>query len=412
MARNVTVIGAGVVGMACAVSLLGDGHAVTVIDRDTPGEGCSKGNAGIIAVGSCVPAAMPGVLWRVPGWLFDPLGPLSIRWSHLPALLPWLVRFARAARRQTAEAASAALGALHRGAAEEHAALARRVGAAHLVARRGYLEVYETAAAFEKDAPVRRLRERQGVAMEILGPGDIRQAEPALAPIFRHGVLIPDGAHTPDPWRLVRALADHFAAAGGTLRQAEVTGTRLDADGRPGVVTEDGDFDCDALVVAAGAWSRRLAAGLGAPVPLETERGYHVTVADPAVVPSRPVMSGEYKFAATPMESGLRFAGTDEFAGLAPPPDYARARVLLKHGLRMFPGLRASRTSEWMGHRPSLPDGLPVIGPSPRSGSVYFAFGHGHTGLTAAPRTGRIIADLVAGRRPPIDIAPFRADRF
>jgi len=176
--------------------------------------------------------------------------------------------------------------------------------------------------------------------------------------------------------------------------------------------TDNGDLDLDVVVVAAGVWSARLAVRLGSRVPLETERGYHVTIAHPGVLPRCPIMAGERKFGATPMEGGLRLAGTAEFGGLSAPPNYARARVLLEHGRRMLPGLDTSAFSEWMGHRPALPDSLPVIGPAPRYRSAFFAFGHGHTGLTGAPMTGRVIADLVAGRPPSIDIAPFRMDRF
>lgn len=410
--RTVVVVGAGVVGIACAIHLQRDGHRVTVIDRVAPGESCSRGNAGLIAPGSCLPQSMPGVLPKVPGWLCDPLGPLSIRWTHLPVMAPWLVRFAMAGRPGRAAETTRALRALIASSTELHLALAASAGAQNLVRAEPYLKVYESEAAFREDARERTLLAAQGVEMEILDGDRLSRLEPALAPEFRHGVWLPGYGYCLDPHRYVRVLADRFAADGGTVTRGEARGFEVDRRGSLRVRRDGGDLEADTLVVAAGAWSGRLAAMLGSRVPLEAERGYHVTVADSAITPRRAVMAAERKFIATPMECGLRFAGTAEFAGLTAPPNYQRARILLRLGRRMFPGMNGSEVTEWMGHRPATPDSLPVIGPSPRWPSVFFAFGHGHLGLTGAPITGRLIADMVSGRPPRLDVAPYRVDRF
>jgi D-amino-acid dehydrogenase len=411
-ASKVTVIGAGIVGISCASYLRRDGHDVTVIDRVPPGEGCSKGNAGCLSPGSVIPLAGPGVLRQVPGWLRDPLGPLAIRWAYLPRALPWLLRFARAGAPEEVERGSAALRALHRDTFENYAPLVRAAGAEALIRRTGQLHVYSTEEGFRGDAAGWARRRALGVAVEELGRSQIRQIEPALAPIFARAVYLPEHRHTLDPWRLVQCLAESFVRDGGIVLRPEVRDLEVGPDGSTQLRTDQGAIEAGTLVIAAGAWSHRLAARLGDRVPLESQRGYHVTVADPGVEPRMPVMWAERKFMMTPMQPGLRFAGTVEFAGLEAPPDYRRARVLLKQGKEVFPDLKAERVSEWMGHRPCLPDSLPVIGRSPRFPSVLYAFGHGHTGLSGASTTGRVIADLVAGRPPAIDVTPFRVDRF
>ncbi len=410
--RKVTVIGAGIVGIACASTLLRDGHSVTVVDSGPPGEGCSKGNAGGLSPGSVVPMAMPGVLSQVPRWLFDPQGPLIIRWSYLAQALPWLLRFVRAAHPRRVEEVADALWALHREVFESYAPLFKAAGAESLIRHSGQLYVYGSEAAYRKDAGAWALRQARGIPIEILKGEQIRQREPALAPIFARGVLLPEHGHCLDPFRLVQLLADRFALDGGTILRRQVTGFEIGAEGPTHLKTDGGELEVETLVVAAGAWSHLLARQLGSRVPLESHRGYHVTVADPGVSPRLSIMWAERKFMTTPMAPGLRFAGTVEFAGLEAAPDYRRARSLLERGKRMFPDLDADNVSEWMGHRPSLPDTLPVIGRSPHYPSTYYAFGHGHTGLSGAPMTGRLIADLVAGRPPTIDIAPFRVDRF
>jgi D-amino-acid dehydrogenase len=410
--RKVIVVGAGVVGMASAVNLLRDGHQVTVVDREDPGEGCSKGNAGLIVAGSFLPRSLPGTIFQVPKWLLDPRGPLFIRPTYLPRVLPWFFRFAAVGTTERVKASAAAFHALHCDAMKDHISLAQSIGAEELARPAGYLKVYRTDAGFEGDAFERRVKAEYGFKVDILGPGEIREIEPSLAPVYRHGVFQPDDGHTPNPWRLTRRLAEHFTGAGGTILRREVRAIEAAAGESVRLQTDGGDLDSEMLVVAAGAWSGRLAARLGDAVPLEAERGYNATVEKPNVVPTRPVYDGDFKIIVTPQEAGLRITGIAEFAGLEAPPNYRRSRMLLEMGRKMFPELKVDRVSEWMGHRPSLPDSLPVIGPSSGHANVFYAFGHGHTGVTASATTGRLIADLVGGRPPAIDLAPFAVRRF
>jgi D-amino-acid dehydrogenase len=244
----------------------------------------------------------------------------------------------------------------------------------------------------------------------------LRQLEPALSRDYVRGVLVRENGHTSNPLALVERLVEHFVRSGGELARARAHGFRIEGGRLAAIETDTGDLAADAAVVCAGAYSKPLAAALGDKAPLETERGYHLMIRDPETMPRIPTADADGKFVATPMDTGLRFAGTVELAGLEAPPDWRRAQILLEQGRKMLPGLAAShpqeRISVWMGHRPSLPDSLPVLGPSSATPDVIYAFGHGHVGMTSAPMTGKIVADLVAGRPPSIDIRPFSAGRF
>jgi D-amino-acid dehydrogenase len=410
--RRAAVIGAGAVGIATGLYLQRDGWQVTVIDPEAPGEKASGGNAGLLALAHVAPVAMPGTLRQVPRMLLDPEAALRIRWRYLPRLLPWLTRFVRASTPARVEAASRALADLLQGALDAYAPLVEAAGVTDLIRRQGYLVAMTSERSLAAAQAELELRRRRGVRFEILRDGEIRQLEPALAKEIRAGVFYPDVGHTVDPKRLVQALAEDLARGGGELRRARARGFETGSEGVSAVVTDGDAIATDLVVVAAGAWSQPLAAALGSAVPLETERGYHVTLPEPGIEPRLPVVSSELRFCATPMAMGLRLAGTVELAGLEAPPDPGRWQVMLQQARRLYPALNDSGASYWMGHRPSLPDSLPVIGRAPRHANAYLAFGHGHIGLTTAAITGRVIADQAAGRAPPFDLAPFRADRF
>ncbi|HJU15067.1 MAG TPA: FAD-dependent oxidoreductase [Stellaceae bacterium] len=409
--RSVIVVGAGIVGLCCARFLQRDGHRVTVIDPREPGDGASFGNAGIIATCEVWPLATPGVLSRIPLMLLDPDGPVTVRWRYLPRIAPWLARFVAAARPRRVEAIAAALAALCAGAVPAYDALLRPTGASDLMRRPGWLKVYATARGFAETAAERALLSRHGVRCEILTADEIRQLEPALAPLFGRALFFPDCGLVLNPKRLVTSLAQAFIAEGGLLLRETVSGFALEG-GKKAVLTERSRHPADAIVLAAGAWSRPLAARLGAPVPLDTERGYHLMFDSPAATLRRPVLWGEHYFNLVPMEHGLRLASGVEFAGLALPPDYRRVERMARFARIMLPDLPAAPRSRWLGFRPSLPDSLPVLGRSGRHDDVYFAFGHQHLGLTLGAVSGRIIADLVAGRDPGLDLAPYRAERW
>lgn len=410
--HSIAVLGAGIVGVACALHLLRDGHRVTIIDRLAPGEGCSFGNAGIFANYACMPVSHPGLVWSVPGMLLDPAGPLAIRMGYWLTLFPWLVRFLRAGRMDRMQASARALGYLVSDSLEQHRELARGAGLDHLLRPAPFVYAYASEAGLAKELEGWEWRRPFGVEYRIARGAELRELEPSLSPHLHCAVVIDDCGHTIDPSLLVKGLADHAQALGATLLRRDVLDLRPRDGGGVLLATDDGDIECDKVVVAAGAWSGKFAERCGEPVPLEAERGYHVMLSDPGVQPHAIVGSARGKFIATPMDGGLRLAGTSEFAGIDTPPDYRRAEILRRQARELFPDVNIDEYSQWMGPRPTLPDSLPIIGPSRKHPGIYYAFGHQHVGLTTAPKTGRLIADLVAGRTPNVDVDVFRIDRF
>lgn len=410
------VIGAGIVGACVASWLQRDGREVMLIDPEEPGAAASSGNGGMLSGSSIIPVAMPGVAAKVPGWLMDAEGPLTLRWTYLPRMLPWLWRFIRSATPEKVEAQARALRALLAGALENYAPIVRDAGAEHLVHRQGMLYLYGSEASWRNDARNTDLRRRNGVEIEDLVGNALREREPDLGPGFTHARLVRANGHTSDPRALVQALVSHATASGAHLVRERVVGFEQNGAGVRAVLTTHGRRPASHIVLACGAWSKPLAKKLGDAIPLDTERGYHINIAQPEKGPRTPTLYVDGNFSATPMRGGLRFTGTVELAGLKAAPNWRRADLLLRQGRRLYPGLcasdDASRITRWMGFRPSLPDSLPVIGRSTRFANAFYAFGHGHVGMCGASTTGRAIADLVAGRSPCVALAPFRPDRF
>lgn len=412
MGKNVVVIGAGIVGCSAALWLQRDGHRVTILDKTGPGEGASKGNAAVIATESCLPVAYPGILWDVPKYLMDPLSPLAIRWSYLPKLAPWLMRFVGSSGKATYEQTSIALRSILTEALAAHKELAAAAGCRDIIQETGWLGIYESDAKFQSVQSDFEIQRRRGIKIEILKGEEIRQFEPSLQPIYKHAAYFPENAYVLDNFRLVRSLAEDVARNGGKVVTDEVVDFEIGTTGPSAVIGRNGRYPCDAVVVTAGAWSRKLSARLGENVPLETERGYHVTLPNAKKRPRMPLYSGDHSFAITPLDIGLRFAGTVELGGLDLPPNPARNQILIEHGKRMFGELDETGRSDWMGFRPSMPDSKPVIDRGRRFNNTFFAFGHGHVGLTLGPITGKLIAELVSDRPPSVDLKPFAVDRF
>ena len=410
--KSVVILGAGIVGTCVALLLQDHGWRVTLLDPKAPGEGASKGNAGIIAVDHVTPVAMPGILRQVPHMLLQRKAPLSIRWRYLPRLAPWLYEFLRASRPGRLPAICDALASLMRDAYEAYLPLLDGCGGRDLIKRQGWLMVYESERMFAGARKEFDLKRERGVRVELMGASEIRQLAPAVSRHVRHGAFFPDCGHTINPHRLVRTLARAVEDRGGTIVLGEARDFAFD-DGRvKAVIGTSGEIAADAVVVACGAWSRPLAARLGSRVPLDTERGYHVTFGAPEVELPFPIVSGDHRFGVTPMENGLRAAGTVEFGGLEAPPSPYRHELLVERTAGLLPGLHTGEQSRWMGFRPSMPDSLPVIGRAPACPNAYFAFGHGHIGITTGAVTARLLAQQMLGRPTDVDLAPFRADRF
>lgn len=412
--QDIAVIGAGLVGSACALALAADGHRVTIYDPDPPGAGTSSGNAGGIVTGAVVPTATPQVLRALPSYLLDRKSPAVLRLRHAVPAAPWLWRFIRAGRPAEVARIAAALWPLVDGSLAAHRHLAGLSGAAGMITDEGWMKVYASEAEFAATAPDRLLMDRCGVRYQVLDRDEVMALEPGLNPdLVQIGLHQPESGFVPDPRGLAQSYADAAMARGAQHLRQRVRGVARSPAGVT-VHAEPGPQHFDRMVIAAGAWSATLARQLGDRASLDTERGYHLGFGPgTADLLRRPVGLPGLGMVLSPMQDGLRLVSGDELAGLVAPPDFRRIRALVPGAQRAVPGLRGLPVvSEWMGFRPSTPDSLPVIGPSPRGPEVIHAFGHGHLGLTLSAITALMVADAVAGRPPRLDPGPYSIERF
>jgi D-amino-acid dehydrogenase len=410
--QKVTVIGAGIVGVSAAAYLLRAGFDVTIVDPLPPGSATSYGNAGMVRHDCNVPVALPGMLRQVPGWLADPLGPLALRPAYALKSAPWLLRWVRAGRMDVVNAAADALSELHRGNLDCYRDLLGAGPFDDLIRKVGGIQIWESEAEGLSDRITTEINARHKVVTEPLSVEDLKRLLPGISSIARRGLLYPENAHTINPHRLVTALADSVRRSGGVFVTERVLKIVPAEDGGYMLLTNTANRRMDIVAVAAGAWSNRLLKPLGAGLPLETERGYHLMLPSPSIELPLPVQMKNRGFAMSPMEHGLRLAGTVEFAGLDAPPDERRARILLTHALALFPDLKGGEATIWMGYRPSLPDSVPAIGRAKTHAGLFVATGHGHTGMIGGGAPGRLLAELVAGAPPHIAPAPYSPERF
>lgn len=406
---EVAIIGAGVVGLTIALELLEAEHDVVLVDPGVPGMGASYGNAGTIAGYAVSPVGTPAVLRALPSLMFSRTSPLAIRHRALPSLTPWLLRFLAQSLPQAAHRNARAIAALLSDAAERWDNLALKVAGAGILQRRGCLYLYETAEAFAAAETEMKPRRALGVEVELIGPKRLAELEPALPSGMGGAAHFPGATFLDDPGRMMGQIS---AAVLPRARLLQARADRL-TRGLDGVVVEGPGLYLHArrVVIAAGAYSRNLARQAGDRIPLDTERGYHVEwdMSEPLL--GRPTCPTARGFYFCPMAGRLRVAGTVELGGLTLPPSPHRVRKLIDGARAFFPDL-GEPDRDWMGFRPSLPDSLPVIGPSQGGADVIHAFGHGHLGVTMAPITAQIVADLVAGQTPVIDISAYRPGRF
>ncbi|MBK1697871.1 NAD(P)/FAD-dependent oxidoreductase [Rhodovibrio salinarum] len=411
---HVVIVGAGAVGVAAGLHLQLAGARVTLLDRGAPGEGATYANGAVIGEDHVVPVATPSVLTDLPRMLFNSKSPLAVRWSYLPKLTPWLWHFVKRARWSEVERVSHALRDLLEGCMASFDPLLEAAEAHDMLRKTGWLGLYETKAGFDGYQRSLEVQRRRGVRAEVIPAEELRQLEPALGASqrFHAGIYYPDVGYVSDSLGLVQVLARAFRQRGGRILREEVYDFEIGVEGPEAVLTDRGRHACDRLVIAAGAYSRTLARRLGSDPLLDTERGYSLTLPNPGVRPRMPVCSTERGQVCTPIDAGLRLAGTVELAGLDAPPDWRRADMLLENAQRWFPGVDGEGAVRWMGFRPSMPDSLPVISRSPRFANTVFAFGHGHCGLMLSARTGELVRDLTLDRPTGIDVSPFRVDRF
>lgn len=408
---HIAIIGAGIVGAASAIWLRRAGYEVTLLDKGVPGMGASFGNGGILASCSVVPVTGPGLLRKSPGYLADPNFPLFVRWSYLPKLVPWLTKYMSHANEADTRRISQGLTTIVGDSLEQHQALTAGTDATKWVQESDYSFAYPDRAAFEADSFAWQLRKEAGFEPSFIEGRDVQEAEPILgdntqflAVMKNHGFILNPGSYVGD-------LVKLFEEMGGTFVQAEARDFDLSGGQIAAIDTSAGRIHCNKAVVSSGVWSKPLMQKLGLNVPLEAERGYHIVFKGANLKPNNPMMLTAGKFVATPMDYGVRCAGVVEFGGLSEKPSKAPLKLLRRKAKEMFPDLTSVSDEEWLGYRPAPSDSLPLIGELGKTG-VYSAFGHHHIGLTGGPKTGRLVADMIAGNHSNNDIRPFEPMRF
>lgn len=408
---KVIVIGAGVVGLSSALMAQARGLSVTVVDREGPAAGASAGNAGAFAFTDILPLASPGILKKAPKWLLDPLGPLTIPPAYALQIAPWLYRFWRACSPHAVAASTTAQTAMMDLSRAELEPFLAATGTLSMLRKDGNLQVYESEAELRASLPGWEARTAHGIEFRHMAAEEMAEVQPGLSSRFIRGTFTPGWWSIADPKHYVLALADRFKANGGTILRAEVRGLQPQGEGVY-IQTTGEPLTADKVVLAAGAFSHRIAATLGERIPLETERGYNTTLPPGALDLRCQVTFGGHGFVVSPLSTGIRVGGAVELGGLSLPPNYKRSEAMLRKAKAFLPGLNTEGGRQWMGFRPSLPDSLPAIGRSKALPNVVYAFGHGHLGLTQSSGTARIVADLLTDQNPPVDLTPFSPQRF
>lgn len=411
--EHAVVIGGGIVGTCCALYLQRNGYSVTLVDPAVAGDSTAKWSCGQISVGEIIPLSKPGILLKVPGWLMDQTGPLALRPSAMPGIIPWFFRFLACARHSRINTIAREMASLTQDVFADYAPLLDACEDKALLGQRPIMEVFDSAAGVERERAHNATREALGFTSEVLNASEIADLEPTLAGRFSHGLLLSQWRFVSDTEAFLRALSDSFVSQGG--RRLQVGADRInESNGRAtGVTLANGEHVAAAhVVVAAGVGSRRFFRQLGVDLPLEGVAGYQALLADPGVEFKHSVIYADGGFCFTPMTRGLQIGGTIEFAARGAAPNFKRAQIIVDKAKQILPELRTEKYEFGVGYRPFLPDTKPVIDRSKRLPNVTMAIGHGQLGLTLGATTGRLVADLVAGRSPKTDLSPFSAYRF
>ena len=407
---KVGIVGAGIQGISNALFLQKKGFEVTIFDKDEPGSpAASYGNAGHFSPYACVLMNRPDVLTDVPAMLLSSTGPLALKWNYVPKMIPWFLKFIRNCTTKRMMHTAKNMHQILDLALPAYDELFDEIDLEGLVEKKGILYVWNDQSLKSRDLEI-RVRNELGVDQQVVTPKEIHDLEPHLKPFYHGGVYYQYGRHARNPKRILLKLFDLFLKKGGKFLKINVQDINFDNE-KPVIKTEVQRFIFDKLVIACGAFSKRLTDNLDEKIPLDTERGYHVHFKDCDHLLSRPVIFSNRGFGITPMEQGLRVVGTVEFGGLKNPPSKGRIKNLIDNAKYMLDDL-PEHQDEWMGFRPSLPDFLPVIGPSKNHKNVFYSFGHHHLGWTLGPISGKIIAGMIAEENTNLDLKPYSSLRF
>ena len=408
---DVVIIGAGIIGICCALKLVERGLSVTLVDSNAPCEGASFGNAGVISPWSCVPQSVPGLWKKLPKWVIDPEGPIFIRKRYLASFLPWAFKFLQAGKTEKVEQIGDAMMVLSNRSPSHYRELLSGTSELELVKDSYYIFAYKKAEQASFDHFGWQMRKKRNVPLSLINAAELQELEPSISPNFQAAILIHEQARALNPHAIGKALVSKARALGVKFFQSKVKFIQKNENVWATNCGENRYFS-DKLVLAAGVWSASLLRPFGYELPLQAERGYHLLCQNPGITINHSIMDVEHMCVASQMESGIRIAGTAEFAGIDAKPDHRRAFVFKKALKNLFPLINIEHAEPWMGRRPTFPDSLPCIGPVSNLNGLFAAFGHSHYGLGQAPNTGQIIADCIMGKKSGVDMSPYRIDRF
>ena len=410
MKQSVIVIGSGITGVSCAEELRRSGAKVTLIDRVKAGDPSqtSFGNAGILAREGIMPIANPSMLKMIPQILLSPSSPVYLKWSYLAKFSPWALKFIMNGTRPKALPIILALNELIYDTVENHIQLSKNTDAARFIEKGDMTLLYRNRKQFSSDKFANQARRNLGIIWEELSRNELLDRDPHISKLYQFGLAYKNHGWITNPAAYVSSLAKHFQKNGGKILIGEVSkinGTNVELKG--GIILK-----AENIVLATGAWSKNLTSQLGHNIPLQAERGYHLSLKNASHMPPNTYLITDKKFGLTPMDGFLRCAGQSEFAPLEMPPNPKAIKNLRKFLFRLYPKLAYETETIWQGTRPTLPDSLPVIGRSSKNPSVIFAFGGQHLGLTMGPKIGKMVRDIIFERQSNINMKPYSSDRF
>ncbi|MYK33248.1 MAG: FAD-binding oxidoreductase [Boseongicola sp. SB0670_bin_30] len=408
---SATILGAGIVGLCTALSLLERGARVQIIDRGEPGQETSMGNAGVVSPWSIVPQSLPGLWKKIPGQLLFHGRPLSIHPKVAARMIPWGWRFLQQGREAHVRRVSEAMSRICGPSIELYQRHLLGTGHEGLLRESSYIHAFRDGSRANLTDLGYRIRLEKGADVELVGRGGLAEIEPELSEGFAAAVVIKGQARVRSPGRLGRVLADKARRLGAKFMQADVTGIQRKDSGWE-IRCAGGTLEADRLVVCLGAWSPGFLEWTNLNVPLMAERGYHVEFSEPGIEIYNSVMDVDAKVVASSMEGGVRIAGLAEFAPIDAPPDARRKARLVQVAKAAFHGLQTDRPSFWMGRRPSFPDSLPMLGDVSGHQGLFLNFGHAHYGLMMAPKSGELIAEMICGEEASHKINDFSPSRF
>ena len=410
---HVVIAGAGIVGVSSAIWLQRAGHEVTLVDRMDGALRTSYGNAGVLAAGAILPVPVPGLAQKLPKMVFSRDEPLFLQWRYLPRLLPFLAKYLSFARADHVAHCARSFSYLLADSHAQHQSLAEGTGAERFISDEDFCFGYAKEASYRADEPGRALRRAHGYEIEELDGAAYAVRDPLYSGQFAKVVCYKNSGRISDPGAYLAALLAHFQAEGGTMLAARIEDIELQHGAYKALITDQGRVTGDHIVLAMGAWSGKMAKKLGIKrLALESERGYHIELHNPSAMPKAPMMVSAGKFVVTPMEGRIRCAGVVEFASTEAAAQDGPVQFIKRQIATLFPDLTYDHMSDWMGRRPATTDSLPLIGPARAIANGHMAFGHQHIGLTAGPKTGRLIADMVSDQPSNTDLSAFDPARY